>query len=211
MKKISDAVMAILLTAFLISGAVIITLACRPLYYLDIKTLHIAEESGYSEAEIRENYDTLIDYNLLPWQKELEFPTMSMSEYGKIHFQEVKVIFQLFQITFVSSFLLMMVGIFIKRKKREYGYLKWAGFLTIAIPTFIGIFVAVCWDQVFVWFHELVFRNDYWLFDPATDPVITILPDAFFMHCAMLILTIVLVGAVVCLFLWHHLTKRCSK
>lgn len=211
MKKISDAVMAILLTAFLISGAVIITLACRPLYYLDIKTLHIAEESGYSEAEIRKNYDTLIDYNLLPWQKELEFPTMFMSEHGKIHFQEVKVIFQLFQITFVSSFLLMMVGIFIKRKKREYGYLKWAGFLTIAIPTFIGIFVAVCWDQVFVWFHELVFRNDYWLFDPATDPVITILPDAFFMHCAMLILAIVLVGAVVCLFLWHHLTKRCSK
>ena len=42
-------------------------------------------------------------------------------------------------------------------------------------------------------FHQIVFRNDYWIFNEATDPVITILPEAFFMHCFMMIVGIVMV------------------
>ena len=40
--------------------------------------------------------------------------------------------------------------------------------------------------------HKIFFRNDYWLFNPATDPIIKILPDTFFMHCGMMIVGIVL-------------------
>lgn len=39
---------------------------------------------------------------------------------------------------------------------------------------------AVNWEAVFIMFHKIMFRNDYWLFDEALDPVITILPDTFF-------------------------------
>ena len=42
-------------------------------------------------------------------------------------------------------------------------------------------------------FHSIFFPGkDNWLFDPATDPVILILPEAFFRSCAILILAAVL-------------------
>ena len=59
--------------------------------------------------------------------------------------------------------------------------------------------IALNWDQVFVTFHKLFFSNDYWIFDPRTDPVITILPDEFFLHCAVMILCMVVCGGAVCL------------
>lgn len=58
--------------------------------------------------------------------------------------------------------------------------------------------VAVNWDYVFVTFHQLVFNNDYWLFDSSTDPIIDILPDGYFMHCAIMIFVLVFVGSFLC-------------
>lgn len=57
------------LSIFLISFSVIFTLNFRPLYYADIKLLHISRESGLSEQQIRENYDRLIDYNSVFYKK----------------------------------------------------------------------------------------------------------------------------------------------
>ena len=73
-------VLALVLTLTIISVSVVFTLAFRPLYYLDISALDIPEQSGYSEDEIRENYDVLIDYNLSFGKEPLEFPTLAMSE-----------------------------------------------------------------------------------------------------------------------------------
>ena len=50
-----------------------------------------------------------------------------------------------------------------------------SGILCIVLPAFLGIMVAVNWEYVFVTFHQLVFNNDYWMFDPTTDPIINIL------------------------------------
>lgn len=118
LKKIIEIILVPVTMLFLISAAVYLTLACRPLYYFDIQYLEIAEESGYSEAEIRENYDVLIDYNLSPRQDKLEFPTLPMSREGEIHFREVKAIFQLFLWALVVSIpVLIIAGIWFYRNK----------------------------------------------------------------------------------------------
>ena len=54
---------AIALTLCILSVAVIFTLNFRPLYYMDIHHFNLPEKTGYPEEEIRENYDSLIDYN----------------------------------------------------------------------------------------------------------------------------------------------------
>lgn len=42
-------------------------------------------------------------------------------------------------------------------------------------------------------FHSIFFPGkDNWLFDPVTDPVILILPEAFFRNCAIAIVTVLL-------------------
>lgn len=208
MRKIGNACMAVFIMIFIISLAVILTLGCRNLYYYDINALDIVEESGYSEEEIRANYDVLIDYNLSPFQDKLEFPTFPMSEEGEIHFREVKNIFQFFLKLFLISGVIVVPGTIIQNKRRDYLYLKWASVITIVIPAVIGLMVAVYWEKTFVLFHELMFDNDYWIFDSVTDPVITILPDEFFMHCAFMVVGLVALGAMGCYVSWRYKRKN---
>lgn len=209
MRRITDAFAGILLMLFILSAAVIMTLGFRPLYYFDIGYLEIAEYSGYSEEKIRENYDVLIDYNQKSFITKLTFPDFPMSKEGEIHFTEVKQIFQfIIKLFWVSGVLLILLIIW-KKKRKEFDYLKAAGIMTIVIPSVLGLLVALNWEKAFELFHEILFQNDYWLFDSVTDPVINILPDEYFLHCAMLIFGIAAVGAVICLGL-YFVKKRKS-
>lgn len=190
--------LALVLTLFVISASVIGVLAFRPLYYHDMKALDIERLSGIPEVEIRENYDALISYNMR-WEKGmLEFPTLPQSREGQIHFAEVKDIFDLFKYLAVGTGVLGAAGIFLCGRKREFLYLKYASVLSVVLPAAVGALVAANWDNAFVLFHKIAFDNDYWLFDPATDPVIMMLPDTFFLHCALLILGGIVLGSLVC-------------
>lgn len=191
-------ILALVLTLTIISVSVVFTLAFRPLYYLDISALDISEQSGYPEEEIRENYDVLIDYNMSFGEDKLEFPTLAMSEPGRIHFEEVRDIFNIFKYMAMAGVVLSIGGIVFCIRRKEYRYLKLTSILAVALPAVLGLLVALNWDWAFVTFHHIAFDNDYWIFDPLTDPVITILPDTFFMHCALMILGCVVLGSVVC-------------
>lgn len=208
MKKMGTVLLALDCVLFLISAAVTAVLAFKPLYYYDMVHLELAEETGYSEEEIAANYEELIDYNLSPFQEELEFPTFPMSEEARIHFREVKQVFQFFIRLMFLTGVLAGIGALRKRKVQDYEYLKVAGILGIVMPVGLIVLIAVNWQWVFVLFHRLVFQNDYWLFDPATDPAILILPDTFFLHCAVLILGIVLAGAFGCFIAFGVFCRR---
>lgn len=207
----AQAGLALVLTLAIIGISVVGTLAFRPLYYHDMEVLEIAEYTGLSEEEIRENYDVLIDYNMAWKDGDLKFPTLPMSETGKIHFEEVKEIFDIFKYLAVFGSILGIVGIVFMAKKKEYRYLKMTAMVSCGLPVILGILVALFWDKVFVIFHKLFFNNDYWIFDYRTDPIILLLPDEFFMHCALLIFGGVLFGAVVCLVSYLLLRKRMGK
>lgn len=49
-----------------------------------------------------------------------------------------------------------------------------------AVTAFIGIAAAIDFNAVFVEFHHIFFDNDLWLFDPATDYMIRMLPEGLF-------------------------------
>ena len=187
----------IIFAAFIICFAVSFTLYCRPLYYYDIGYLQIAERSGMDADTIRKNYDVLIDYNLFWHDEELEFPDFVMSESGKIHFEESKAIFVFFQYGLIVTLVLSAAIICVQACRRRFAFLKTAGLIAIGLPAVLGILLAWNWEWFFVTFHHIAFDNEYWIFDEATDPVITILPDTFFMHCAvMIILIVILLGIV---------------
>lgn len=97
-----------------------------------------------------------------------------------------------------------LAGIIYRHFKKNPGYLLLSGILTVAIPAALGVLIALNWETVFVLFHKIVFHNNYWIFDAATDPVITILPDTFFMHCALMILALVVLGSIICLLAYRH-------
>ncbi|MCD7882179.1 MAG: TIGR01906 family membrane protein [Lachnospiraceae bacterium] len=182
---------------FFVCLSVVLVLNLRCIYYFDIDYLDLEAVTGYSEELIRENYDTLIDYNLLiKGVDELEFPDFPMSDEAEIHFKEVKRIFAAMQILCVASGITVLILLCWKLPRREYGGLKLIFLLTFVVPIVLGVCAALNWESFFVRFHELFFQNDYWLFDPNTDPVILILPDTFFAHCAGAILLFLFSGGI---------------
>jgi integral membrane protein (TIGR01906 family) len=212
MKIFRNTVTAIALMLFIISAAVTITLNFRPLFYFDIDYLDIEAQSGFSKEDIRKNYDALIDYNSMLNHDTLEFPTLPMSEGGRIHFEEVKQIFVAIEYIFIASgiiglaFLLLLIC-----KFKEFLFLKLAAILTIAIPAVLAILISINWEAAFVTFHHIFFNNDYWLFYPDKDPVILMLPDEFFFHCAAMILILVILGSFISFMIYRILRKKNLK
>ena len=71
----------------------------------------------------------------------------------------------------------------------------WAGAGLGIVFLLIAALAALDFDRAFVVFHALFFPGkDNWLFDPAQDQIINILPEAFFRDCAILILGILVLG-----------------
>lgn len=202
MKSISNLILSIISFLFIISISVIITLNFRPLYYFDMEYLDIPSQANMEPSTVKENYDALIDYNSFLNQEELQFPTLPQSESGRTHFAEVKRIFVGFQYTAIILFILLVPITVFQAWKHDFTFFKYTGILTLIVPAVLAAAIALNWNRVFVLFHEIVFRNDFWLFDPATDPVITILPDTFFMHCAGMILGGVILMGVGCMVIY---------
>ena len=206
--KLTQLLTALALTLCIISVSVVITLNFRPLYYFDIGYFDLVEKTGYTEEMIRENYDVLIDYNSVFFRDALEFPSLPMSEQGRIHFVEVKNIFVFIQAVLLPVSLIGSIIGILALKKQKPAYLKLTSVLSIGLPALLGILIALNWDRFFVIFHEIFFNNDYWIFDYKTDPVIRILPDGFFMHCALMILLLIVLGSLFCFIIYR---RRISK
>lgn len=212
MKIFRNTVTAIALMLFIISAAVTITLNFRPLFYFDINYLDIEAQSGFSKEDIRKNYDALIDYNSMLNHDTLEFPTLPMSEGGRIHFEEVKQIFVAIEYIFIASGIIGLALILLLICKfKEFLFLKLAAILTIAIPAVLAILISINWEAAFVTFHHIFFNNDYWLFYPDKDPVILMLPDEFFFHCAAMILILVILGSFISFMIYRILRKKNLK
>ena len=194
--------LGVVLMLLILSASVVITLNFRPLYYWEADRMNLAETSGLTEEQIRRNYDVLIDYNNLWGPDTLEFPDLPMSEDGRTHFEEVKRVFLAFEYLFLASLALGTAGVLWFRRRRRFLYLKDAALLTVLVPLAAGLAIGINWDRAFVVFHQVVFRNDLWIFDATTDPVITILPDTFFLHCAVMILVLAVLGSALCAALY---------
>ena len=80
------------------------------------------------------------------------------------------------------------------------------------LPVVLGILAALDFNRAFVVFHSIFFPGkSNWIFDYRTDPIILVLPQNFFMHCAMLIAAgILFFGGVVLAWdrRWHKRRKK---
>ncbi|KXT79018.1 TIGR01906 family membrane protein [Streptococcus sp. DD13] len=155
------------------------------LYPLEISGLDLTALSGLSSERILLNFHHLMDYLTNPFSWTLAMPDLPSSTNGLHHFAQVKLLFHLVQFLFFLSlpgFVCYLKEIFGKGFGRLYRRI----FFGLAVcPFLLFLFVFfIGFDQFFVLFHQVLFVGDStWLFDPAHDPVILILPEVFFLHC----------------------------
>lgn len=81
----------------------------------------------------------------------------------------------------------------------------------LALIAVLGVLLAQNFNKYFVIFHHIFFDNDLWIFDPAEDFMIRMLPEGFFYDMVMRIGGIFiafLLGSLFVTIVWRKLDKR---
>lgn len=200
--KLSGGLLALCL--FIITIAITITIFMVPLFQLNIHIFNLDEVVGLSAEAIMENYYILLQYLNIPWINELSLPDFPVSTSGAFHFYEVKQLFIVNYIILVISGVATYFFLNNLRKKQQMWRLIQPFQYLIWLPAVVIILLMANFDRIFVLFHELLFNNDDWLFNPVTDPIILVLPEQFFFQCFVLAFVIIQVS------LWDIL-RRAKK
>ena len=185
---------AIALVLFILTFSIGLPIYCRFFYYIQIKTLKMEEATGWSYQTIKTAYDEVLNYLTLPGHA---FGTgeLAWTESEAAHFADCKVLFNLNLSVFIISGAICLTLILLDRfKVIEFARIKGhraylvSAVVAIALPVIIGALAAIDFDKAFVIFHAIFFPGkDNWTFDPRTEQIIEVMPEEFFMNCAIII------------------------
>lgn len=211
--KLLTGLLGFFIAILIITFSIGLPIYFRPFYYLQIDLLNIEEYVAYIEdyssftrEDIKEAFDEVMDYLTLPGN---EFGTgkFPYSEEGKSHFVDCKGLFDLnlyaFIISLVGFSVLMILkkaGVFQLWRPFGMNIAFSSGAYTLGGFALIGGLVAIDFDKAFTIFHTLFFPGkDNWIFNPYTDGIIMILPQDFFMNCAILIFASIILLCLGCI------------
>lgn len=170
----------------LLTLAITLTINARWLYQFDIGHLDLLDYTTLSAKELMHNFDQLMRYLNLPWVDTLKMTDFPVSSSGALHFYEVKKLFLLnygiLLVTIVPSFFYLR---HLNKQQRLWTLIQ-PFRIAVVVPIVIAFLMAVNFDRFFIMFHGVFFNNDAWIFNPATDPIINVLPETFFLHCFIL-------------------------
>ena len=158
-----------------------------PLFFGEIFWYHLTDLVQMTVGEIWHNFLILMNYLVNPLEKKLSMPNFPSSASGLHHFAAVKNLFML-----VFFLTLVLIPFFVSFLKNNLPLVFHNALRVVMLfPLAIGV---VAWligfDQFFIAFHKVLFRDNSWLFDPTVDPIINVLPEQFFMHSFLIFLLI---------------------
>lgn len=151
-----------------------------------VKYFHLNDLVGLTVEEVTISYQDIISFLLIPKGQAFHLSYFKSSPQAIVHFEDVKVLFMLMGILGLVAFLCVFIlkpRLTLKRHRVE---LKQYFNMGLVLPLVALSCVVFFFDKIFLFFHEIFFQNDYWLFDPATDPIILVLPQSFFLVLSLL-------------------------
>lgn len=166
-------------------------------YEREYKTYGVAKILNMTDSDIMKVTEYMMDY-LIGKEEELTIDVMVDGEYqdffneqDRLHMADVRNLFlgglKIRNFCLLASILFLL---FVAMKKiwseKKFGFEEYF-FGHLRALLIIGIFAIVIaigcfidFDASFRFFHQIFFTNDLWIFDPATDYMINMLPEAFF-------------------------------
>ncbi len=118
------------------------------------------------------------------------------NEQDRLHMEDVRNLFlgglALMRILVIASLLIMLL---LRLKKQGDAQTFWKAYqiamgVFALLLIFLGIAFSVDFTRCFAIFHHIFFTNDLWLFDPAEDYMIRMLPEGFFSDMAVRIVVV---------------------
>lgn len=189
----------IALVLFILTFSIGLPIYCRFFYYIQIKTLNLPAaakaygiDAGY--AEIKEAYDGILNFCTLP-NRPFKSGVFEMSESGISHFADCKILFDLNLAVMIVSGAISLTLILLNRFKvieiiKIKGHRAYliSAVVALALPIIIGALAAIDFEKAFEIFHGIFFPGKTnWTFNPYYDQIIIVMPEEFFMNCAIII------------------------
>lgn len=207
--RLISIIMIVSIALFIVSLSISFTILFRPFYYFHINHLNLVKETNYTYEEIKEAYDDMLDYTTL--NRPFKTGKLKYSKEGKDHFKDCKALFMInFIILGLSTIILIIKKKFFdKLKLLNFNIEFWSSCLVLLVFIIVtSISLIIGFDRVFVVFHDIFFLGkDNWLLNYHTDEIIKILPEEYFMNCAILTITVIVIISMVIII--HEIyTKR---
>lgn len=198
-----------------ISLAIAVPILWRGFYYLHIPLLHLDEITPWTADEIREAFSEMMNYCL--WGRPFGTGVLRWSMDGLEHFSDCRWLFRIDTHVLIVSVMLTAglyaakaVGAVREMRPLGKGPLFWGGLIPIVFMAIIALLVAfVDFDKAFIAFHGMFFPGKTnWLFNPETDEIIRVLPEAYFRDCAILIAVVILLFGGLMMYLDYRNYRR---
>lgn len=154
-------------------------------------------------------YEKIIVYLRNPLITKLNFNHFTLSTNGQQHFLEVKLL--LTYIFMIASSIAIFLILYLVYKRFFYSKTilnqriktnfilckKYFNSILIATLLILGSLILIDFNKVFITFHKLFFDNDLWIFNETTDSIIKILPENYFMLCALFTLIMLIIESLI--------------
>lgn len=219
-----SAIFALLITSFQIAAY-----SDFDYYEKEYRKYNVTESLRMEMKDVMEVTHYMMDY-LIGREEVLSIETRVageerdfFQEQDRLHMEDVQNLFLggLTLRLYALSFLAVCIGLLLILKADIKKILPRTWLIGIGIygvlTVILGIYFAVDFSAAFTKFHEIFFTNDLWMFDPATDLMINMLPQGFFFDMVirigqffiggMLVLTAICAGVLV----WEKKKERKLK
>lgn len=194
--KIVTIVFCVALIIFMLTFSIGLPIYCRFFYYLQIEPLGLTQSTNWSFDQIKTAYDDVLNFLTLPG---FEFKTgeLAFSESGKSHFEDCKWLFNLNLFALIASTATLILILALKKLKKvtlvkffNRNCYFYSAIIPLIIIVVLTAIIAIDFNAAFEVFHAILFPGkDNWIFNPYTDEIILVMPQQFFMNCAILIAT----------------------
>ncbi|KRL58007.1 hypothetical protein FC70_GL000481 [Paucilactobacillus oligofermentans DSM 15707 = LMG 22743] len=159
---------------------------------------------GINAKHIMVDYQHLLLYLQNPLTGDLKFRYLPMSHAGSNHFNDVRKLFVINNLVMVVT---VPLSVWLLRQEKRNQQL-WK----LLVPLQTGVFVfpvlavtlGLNFESAFIKFHELIFNNNDWQFNPTTDPIINVLTESIFFQLAVIVVLLI----EVMMYLSYRITKR---
>lgn len=198
---------ALLAIAALSLGVTITAVLSIFIYDLYSQVNELSAAVGLTHEQLQTSYKAIVEYLFHPFSDDIQIPYFSSSPQGVHHFRDVKLLIQ------VNTIISLVSLVFIPRlvrflKKARRNIVLDNGFTILyGLPLVLLFVIFISFDRLFIVFHQILFTNDYWLFDPQLDPIINVLPETYFMILFVLAI-LIYEGIIVLINLYYKKIKK---
>ena len=191
-----------------ISGILFSLLKFEYIYQYNLSIYPIEERTSLS-IDLIKNTNIQIKNYFFSQEEFLDVELFNDKEI--LHMKDVKeIINNLFLFGKISSlfFVLIILLIIYKFKVHLYSIFKYSSIIFMIIIILFFLLSLISFNQIFILFHEIAFRNDLWLLNINEDYLLMMYPESFFRDVAIFLLLLSLLVNFIMFFITKSLSKK---